>query len=85
MANRSKMVVPVYTIKQVRDNIKSMIDHKVRVVNNLSRKQRPVEGIVVAAYENIFAVQTEEHGLRSKKTYPYSEVITNAISVDLID
>ncbi len=85
MANRSKMVAPVYTIKQVRDDIKGMIDRKVRVVNNLSRKQKPVEGIVVAAYENIFAVQTDEHGFRSKKTFPYSEVITNTISVDLID
>ena len=55
------------------------------MVHNLNRKQKPIEGVIVAAYNNIFAVQTEEDGLRSKKTYSYSELISNSISLEDLD
>ncbi len=85
MASRSKMLNPVCTIKQIKEDVASRINCRVRVVHNLNRKQKPIEGVIVAAYNNIFAVQTEEDGLRSKKTYSYSELISNSISLEDLD
>ncbi|MDO4378134.1 MAG: Veg family protein [Erysipelotrichia bacterium] len=83
MGNRSKNLDPVRTIDQVKDEVTELINCKVRIYNNFSKREKPTEGLITAAYKNLFVLQTDENSFISKKTFTYSDLITGGISIEL--
>lgn len=81
MGNRSKYTEPVCTIMQVKQEINELVNCRVRIYNGISKKYKPIEGTIIAAYNNLFVLQMDNS---AKKTYTYSELITGGIKAEKI-
>lgn len=69
----------IMTIDKIKNKIDNMIGDNVRVIYNGSRNRKEeYSGIITETYNYIFII--EIHG-NEKKSFSYSDVLTNTIEV----